>query len=107
MRAKLKESANKRNAGLALALLCAAFLGGCETAPSNGWNEANSWQHDRATYFTVVVHKGDTVSTIADRYDVSDETLERQNDLPPRATLYPGDVLHVPATSGTRRRRDA
>jgi murein DD-endopeptidase MepM/ murein hydrolase activator NlpD len=103
MRAKLMESATNRNAKIALGLLCAVLLAGCETAPTNGWNEANSWQHDRATYLTVIVRKGDTVSTIADRYNVSDEVLERQNDLPPYVTLYPGDVLHVPASDGARR----
>lgn len=102
MRAKLTGKAAKRSAIIALCVVGAALLSGCETAPSNGWNEANSWQRGRATYFTVVVRNGDTMSGIADRYDTSTGELSRMNDKPENATLYPGDVLRVPANGETR-----
>ena len=57
----------------------------------------------RATYFTVVVHRGDTMSAIAARYDTSAGDLSLMNGKPLDATLYPGDVLRVPATGDTRR----
>jgi murein DD-endopeptidase MepM/ murein hydrolase activator NlpD len=52
MRAKLMEKAGKRSAMFAACAICAAFLGGCQTAPVNGWNDANSWQHGRASHST-------------------------------------------------------
>lgn len=103
MRAKLTEKTAKRTAILAACVIGAALLSGCETAPVNGWNEANSWQRGRATYFTVVVREGDTMSGIAERYDTSTGELSHVNDKPENATLYPGDVLRVPADGQTRR----
>lgn len=103
MRAKLTEKTAKRSAIFALCVAGIALLGGCETAPTNGWNEANSWQRGRATYLTVVVREGDTMSGIAERYDTSTGELSHINDKPENATLYPGDVLRVPADGQTRR----
>jgi murein DD-endopeptidase MepM/ murein hydrolase activator NlpD len=104
MRAKLTEKAAKRSALFALCVAGIALLGGCETRPANGWRDANSWQQrDSATYFTVVVRSGDTMSAIAERYDTSTRELSHVNDKPENATLYPGDVLRVPANGETRR----
>ncbi|HEY5337424.1 MAG TPA: M23 family metallopeptidase [Rhizomicrobium sp.] len=105
MRANLMENANRRSAALVACVLCIAFLSGCETSPpTNGWAEANSWTHrgGDATYYTVVVHSGDTMSKIAARYDATSEDLARANSISAHATLHPGDVLHVPATRGAR-----
>ena len=103
MRAKLMEKAGKRSAMFAACAICAALLGGCTTAPVNGWNEANSWNYRSSpTYFTVVVRAGDTMSSIAARYDTSTEEVARLSDKSTSATLYPGDVLHVPANGQTR-----
>jgi murein DD-endopeptidase MepM/ murein hydrolase activator NlpD len=104
MRAKLTGKTAKRSAMFAACVAGIALLGGCETAPVNGWREANSWEHrDSATYFTVVVREGDTMSGIAARYDTSTGELSHTNDKPENATLYPGDVLRVPADGDTRR----
>jgi murein DD-endopeptidase MepM/ murein hydrolase activator NlpD len=58
----------------------------------------------RATYLTVVVRKGDTVSEIAARYDVSIATLARMNALSNANEIFPGEQLRVPADSRATRR---
>jgi murein DD-endopeptidase MepM/ murein hydrolase activator NlpD len=110
MRAKLMEMAGKRSAIFAACAFGLVLLSGCGSDPSNDWADNggvawNSRPHEaisRATYFTVVVHRGDTMSAIASRYDTSADELSHMNDRPVNATLYPGDVLHVPANGETR-----
>ncbi|HEY4114174.1 MAG TPA: M23 family metallopeptidase [Rhizomicrobium sp.] len=58
----------------------------------------------RPTYLTVVVRRGDTVSEIAARYDVSIATLARMNALPNANEIFPGEQLRVPADSRATRR---
>jgi murein DD-endopeptidase MepM/ murein hydrolase activator NlpD len=79
------------------------LLSGCGS-PDEGWRDDISWSGTRSspTYYSVVVHRGDTMSTIASRYDTSTEDLSRMNDRSASATLHPGDVLHVPANGETR-----
>ncbi|HEY1962650.1 MAG TPA: M23 family metallopeptidase [Rhizomicrobium sp.] len=74
--------------------LCGLALGGCETTLPK---TADYWPE--STYLTVVVHSGDTVSHIAERYHVSVGTVERLNDLNAMASIYPGETLKVPANS--------
>jgi len=72
--------------------LALVLLAGCETAPPR---EASYWPEP--TYLTVVVHRGDTVSEIASRYNVPSATLVRMNGLDDGDAIRPGDVLRVPA----------
>jgi murein DD-endopeptidase MepM/ murein hydrolase activator NlpD len=110
MRAKLTETAVKRSAIFAVCAFGLVLLSGCGSAPSNAWVDSGgiSWNghareaSSRATYYTVVVHRGDSLSAIASRYDTSADTLSRMNDRSASATLHPGDVLHIPANGGTR-----
>jgi membrane-bound lytic murein transglycosylase D len=43
-----------------------------------------------------VVHDGDTLSSVAERFDVTLETIIVRNHLDPQAPLHPGDTLIVP-----------
>ena len=99
MRANLMEKIASRHAVFAACLICAALLGGCETTPSY-WDASADWP--TPTYFTVVVHRGDSVGRIAARYDIGETELARANDIAPNTRLEPGEVLHVPATRGSR-----
>jgi murein DD-endopeptidase MepM/ murein hydrolase activator NlpD len=85
--------------GLAAAsvLLFSIALSACATTPETSLN----WPG--ATYLTVVVHPGDTVSQIANRYDVSTNTLVAMNDIEDRNAIRPGQVLHIPAISHATR----
>jgi len=56
-----------------------------------------------STYLTVVVHKGDTISEIAQRYSVSTGTLSRMNGLSDGDPIYAGETLRVPAGSHATR----
>jgi murein DD-endopeptidase MepM/ murein hydrolase activator NlpD len=105
MRAKLMEKAAKRSAMFAICAAGVFLLAGCGS-PDAGFRDDISWTGTGggvATYYTVVVHRGDTMSGIASRYDVSTGELSHINDRPERATLHPGDVLHIPANTETRR----
>jgi murein DD-endopeptidase MepM/ murein hydrolase activator NlpD len=105
MRAKLMETAGKRSAVFAVCVAGLALLSGCG-APDEGFKDDISWTGDHssggATYYSVVVHRGDTMSTIASRYDTSTDEVARMNDEPASAKLHAGDVLHIPATNQTR-----
>jgi len=105
MRAKLMERAGRRSAVFAICAGALAVLGGCGPSITEGWNDDVSWngRTSQATYYSVVVHRGDTMSAIASRYDTSTDALSRMNDRSANATLHPGDVLHIPASSDTRR----
>ena len=46
------------------------------------------------------VHDGDTVSTIANKFDISEETLLWQNDLTSKSTIKPGQTLEVLPITG-------
>jgi murein DD-endopeptidase MepM/ murein hydrolase activator NlpD len=106
MRATLTGKAAKRIAIFAVCAAGMALLSGCG-APDEGWRDDISWNgtspSSSATYYSVVVHRGDTMSTIASRYDTSTDEVSRMNGKPASATLYPGDVLHIPATGETHR----
>jgi murein DD-endopeptidase MepM/ murein hydrolase activator NlpD len=108
MRAKLTETTVKRSAMFAACAFGLVLLSGCGSDPSNDWVDHGgiSWNGHAGgstpTYYTVVVHRGDTMSTIAERYDTSTDTLSRMNDRTASAPLYPGDVLHIPANGETR-----
>ncbi len=85
-------------AAAAALFLIPGLLAGCESTPpktSDYWPEP--------TYLTVVVHRGDTVSQIAARYDVSTATIQRMNDLSARDAIHPGETLRVPAKSKATR----
>src|SRR5690349_3377607 len=73
-------------------VLCGLVLAGCETTPPK---TAAYWPE--ATYLTVVVHGGDTVSEIAKRYGVPVGTVQRLNDLTATSSIYPGEKLKLPA----------
>lgn len=90
---------NGWRAGAAALLLLTVLLAGCESSPPPQTSE--SWPEP--TYLTVVVHRGDTLSQIAARYDVSVATIERMNDLSARDTIHPGETLQVPAKSKATR----
>jgi murein DD-endopeptidase MepM/ murein hydrolase activator NlpD len=83
---------------MAALLLLPVLLAGCESTPPE---TSDDWP--APTYLTVVVHRGDTVSQIAARYDVSTSTVERMNDLSPRDAIHPGETLRVPANSKATR----
>ena len=75
-------------------IVCGVVLAGCETAPPK---TAAYWPE--ATYLTVVVHGGDTVSEIAKRYGVPLGTVQRMNDLTATTSIYPGEKLKLPANA--------
>jgi murein DD-endopeptidase MepM/ murein hydrolase activator NlpD len=80
--------------------LALVLLAGCETAPPR---EAAYWPEP--TYLTVIVHRGDTVSQIAARYNIAAPTLVHMNGLSDGNAIRPGEVLRVPA--GQRKVREA
>lgn len=104
MRATLTGKAGKRSAIFAGCALGLVLLSGCGAA-DEGFRDDISWNGtpNTQTFYTVVVHRGDTMSTIAARYDTSTSEVSRVNDKPENATLYAGDVLHIPANGETRR----
>jgi murein DD-endopeptidase MepM/ murein hydrolase activator NlpD len=57
-----------------------------------------------ATYYTVVVRPGDSVSEIAARYDVAENAVRRMNNIGPRGVIRAGDVLRIPP--GSERTRE-
>ncbi|HEY8697977.1 MAG TPA: M23 family metallopeptidase, partial [Rhizomicrobium sp.] len=92
---------SRKGRGVVVAAFClSSALAGCETAPPR---EASYWPEP--TYLTVIVHRGDTVSQIAARYNITAPTLVHMNGLSDGNAIRPGEVLRVPA--GQRKVREA
>jgi murein DD-endopeptidase MepM/ murein hydrolase activator NlpD len=92
----------RRVAVAAMSLLAPMLLASCADLNSGPYadekaNAPANWP--QPTYFTVVVHPGDTVSAIATRYEVASSVVARMNDLNPRSEIHAGQVLRVPAHS--------
>ncbi|HTQ14096.1 MAG TPA: LysM peptidoglycan-binding domain-containing M23 family metallopeptidase [Rhizomicrobium sp.] len=97
------ETAQAAGADASRVLACALLLfvlAGC-AAPS----PRTYFDWPAATYLTVVVHQGDTVSEIAARYDVPTDRVLAMNDLQALSPIYPGEVLRLPP--GSRATREA
>ncbi|HEX2590985.1 MAG TPA: M23 family metallopeptidase [Rhizomicrobium sp.] len=99
----------KRSTAAAVLLLPLVFTGCASVDDSRtqldwGMRDRDS-NHVGATYYTVRVRPGDTLSQIAQRYDVSVSDVVRLNDIENRDTIRVGDVIRVPA--GSRATRDA
>jgi murein DD-endopeptidase MepM/ murein hydrolase activator NlpD len=61
--------------------------------------------HQAATYYTVHVRPGDTLSEIAQRYAVSTASVARLNGITDHDSIYAGQTLRIPA--GSRATREA
>ncbi|WP_160118435.1 stage VI sporulation protein D [Bacillus sp. V59.32b] len=46
-----------------------------------------------------IVQQGDTLSTLADRYDISVQSIQSRNSLDPGHDVYEGQVLYIPKTA--------
>lgn len=88
-----------RRVCVALAFIAAVF----GAAAKVGAVEHGRWP--RATYFTMVARKGDTLSTIAGRYRALPSLIARVNGLGASERVTAGRVMLIPAT--TRATRDA
>lgn len=105
-----KVSRNEGRRGLtALALILPLALTACagsdERKPQLDWPLASQSGSAAATYYTVRVRPGDTLSELADRYDVSTESVARMNGIANHDSIYAGEILRIPA--GSRATRDA
>lgn len=80
-------------ASLALALAGCAGIG----------PPADSGDIPQATYYTVVVRPGDTLSQLADRYDSSAAEVARLNKLGRESHIRAGEVLRVPVGGAATR----
>src|SRR5665213_3347247 len=96
----------RRIALIALCMAAPVLLAGCETQKSaereysTDFSSHAKWP--QATYYTVVVHNGDSVSSIASRYDISALKLADANGISVHAPLHPGEVLRVQPTPDSR-----
>lgn len=118
---RIEKTEAKRSAIVALLSLLTFVLAGCTTDPSPhtylDWNvrdehavaarEVPAPSHRAnwpgATYYTVVVRPNDTVARVAARYDVSESSVRRLNDISPRDPIHAGDVLRIPPGPGSTR----
>jgi murein DD-endopeptidase MepM/ murein hydrolase activator NlpD len=105
-----------RGAIIAFAILASSVLSGCADDPSPhtylDWNTAQREVHPvaahernwpSATYYTVVVRPRDTVGSVAARYDVSESSVRRLNEIGPHNSIHAGDVLRIPPGPGSTR----
>ncbi|MGD0190132.1 MAG: M23 family metallopeptidase [Rhizomicrobium sp.] len=82
-----------------LGLLACVFLTGCE----DDLLPPGDSGLPRATYYTVVVRPGDTLSAIAARYDVSADDVADMNGFSDAGRIRTGQVLRIPASGGATR----
>jgi len=72
-----------------------------EDLPGLSADPSESQAADRGLYYSVYrVVRGDTLSDIADRYDLTLDTIVSFNDIQNARSLRPGTLLKVPSISG-------
>jgi murein DD-endopeptidase MepM/ murein hydrolase activator NlpD len=82
-----------------LGLLACVLLTGCEDDPPFSGDSGLP----QATYYTVVVRPGDTLSAIAARYDVAADDVADMNGVSNASRIRAGQVLRIPAGDGATR----
>jgi murein DD-endopeptidase MepM/ murein hydrolase activator NlpD len=102
--------ANERRRGAAaVALLSLLGLSACvsngESRPQLDWPLTSQADHTSATYYTVRVRPGDTLSELAHRYALSTDAVAHINNISNHNAIYVGEILRIPA--GSRATRDA
>jgi murein DD-endopeptidase MepM/ murein hydrolase activator NlpD len=108
-------SNGKRGATIAAMLLPLGLLAACagydDREPQLDWplhhgdRVSRGDYHPGSTYYTVRVRPGDTLSELADRYDVRTADVARINGISDHDSIYAGDMLRIPA--GSRATRSA
>ena len=98
MRATLKNGERlKRIAMIALCVAGPIILAGCVTRQDALTETHDDWP------LVITVHDGDTLSEIADRYNVPTERICDANDIDSDSTIYPGEKLRIPGGHEARR----
>jgi len=96
-----READPRRGAAAAAGLLACVMLAGCmDEGPY-----ADESGLPQATYYTVIVRPGDTLSQIAARYDASTGDVAALNRLEDGSRIRPGQILRIPASG--EKTRDA
>src|SRR5882757_2886182 len=91
--------------GMALFLL-PLFLADCASGEAAKPSPA-AYAPAPASYFTVKLRSGDSLSEVAERYDVKKDDLLALNDIPDRDRIIVGRDLRVPAYGQLREERVA
>lgn len=64
-------------------------------------DDASSSEEDRGLYYSVYeVGRGDTVGDIADKFDITIDTVVSFNDIQNTRALHPGQLLKIPSMAG-------
>jgi len=93
------EAEMRRGFAAALGVLACGVLAGCvDDGPY-----ADAPDLPQATYYTVVVRPGDTLSQIAQRYDTSTSGIASLNKLGDESRIRPGETLRIPADGAATR----
>jgi murein DD-endopeptidase MepM/ murein hydrolase activator NlpD len=97
--ARRKKADPRRGIAAALGMLACVGLAGCvDDGPY-----ADATDVRQATYFTVVVRPGDTLSQIAQRYHSSTSGIAALNRLSDESRIRPGETLRIPAGGAATR----
>lgn len=95
----MRRKADRFCRAVSCAWVFAALLGGCAEAMP----EVRDRDFPKATYFTVVVRPGDTLSGIGGRYDVSVSSIVAMNRLGSETHVRAGETLRIPASGSATR----
>ena len=71
-----------------------------ENEPAVAEVQVNSSEDNVLSYFSYRVKSGDTISEIADRYDITEDTIISVNNIKSSRTLQVGQYLKVPTMEG-------
>ena len=91
--ARKKKADMRCGLAVALGMLGCVGLAGCV----GDGPYADATDLPQATYFTVVVRPGDTLSQIAQRYDASTSGIAELNRLSDASRIHAGETLRIPA----------
>ena len=79
------------------AIVAGALLFAMSACAENRAEVVQNYPPAPTSYFTVAVHPGDTLSEIADRYQVEEDDLIAMNDIYDRNMLAAGSDIRIPA----------
>ena len=91
---------------MAILLSCSLLLAACGGRVDSVVPAATSVQAPAARQFYIVVQRGQTLDTFAERFHVTKAEIIALNNLKPPYVLKPGAVLQIPALPATPKQEE-
>src|SRR3954454_21839701 len=86
---------------MAILLSCGPLLAGCGELKGSVVPAATSIQSPAAQQIYIIIQRGQTLDTVAEKFHIANAEIIALNNLKPPYVLKPGAVLQIPALPST------